>query len=1154
MIRGEVQAIFRDVNTGEITKEFTNKNVITESMLSWMVAPSYSNDAATSTGQGKFGQYIFLSDLEHRSDRHWVYMYNPIAIGRTESGIQNPNLLEGNVGTGGTPAWYIQHQQRFDPPATTRNITVIGIGRWDQNSIPTNRKPIQVGAYLPLTTACIQTPTETLDIFYRIIFDNPDRDTDDTTLSRQQSYRIARRHIYSGSGYINDDDYYPYFNFFYYQGKQMPPNTRDQYTWDGNRGNPRDVSFYSNGGYRARIMTLIPTLSDFLGQCIGSAAHGLVNTLGQLFYNPLLKDSDSPIQNIFSHSASATKPFFDSTTAAIGDGTLSLNGDAWTNPDWNKIYRLDITGSGNASTATYKLSIRNVIGFVDNTYVEGHVSLPFLFFSNNQEGMFLSYTAQDPLGNNSGGNQYGAYCTPYSNDEFLAYTHHKLSRVNCMSGKREFWHSTTTPAADFQDISQVHVEDNGDIWVADAITGLFHITADGTTVTQFDNTHTNLTGITSSACYGVARTPGRIWCIMHDSLIYTTDGGTTFTVHNSGSSPAFSYAPSGQENRYWFLQGDPNHADHRLAVSYNDGTTISSRAFIKFYWWDSVSGHIATTPRLGDYNNNTSGTPVRRRELFNFFHCSPNDGVWGSRTLEDANTGDREASGIWNFGATQESHLFSSYGDESNRDTHSFYWGKDINGDDAMLLSRAYPSNRGQFSLNKQDGTRDSSSVYQNNNNPDGSNTNYVHLPFEYNPKCILPSGIFIGSTEYSSQTKPGWYAFAISDNNSASAGNFHNVTWKDYGWDGANWVEGNPNSKTMHTGQEALIDGVTVAWDDAGGTQSFNATDYYTVGVVDGVLVDGGVEFNHQYALYYKKVIFDETDVDNSGVLPATTSTASRSLNEAEQTVIIDGNNMEHQDPDNRFKGISSGAWSGRLYGALKDKIRFRFRTLDLRSGDAITIGLDPATDIGTTVTASNINYALRITHIDNNNWKVEVFNNGTLVHVVDDPGSGQPSYSADFNADNDIFMYHDFVREEGSTDLELYVRNQLVWTFTGVSGDLVPSVHSTYRDQYVYWNHMGTYYDDYHIALGNSGLTTGSFHPQFWAIDWSTPGAATTDQIKIDGTPVTNILVNDYGRTPLAAGEIEILTYQGKIRYSAADVGKTLTFDRYNVMLNES
>ena len=84
----------------------------------------------------------------------------------------------------------------------------------------------------------------------------------------------------------------------------------------------------------------------------------------------------------------------------------------------------------------------------------------------------------------------------------------------------------------------------------------------------------------------------------------------------------------------------------------------------------------------------------------------------------------------------------------------------------------------------------------------------------------------------------------------------------------------------------------------------------------------------------------------------------------------------------------------------------------------------------------------------------------------------------------------------------------------------------------------------EDYYITVGDFGNNTGRYAPDFWAID-------TTQSFKIliDGNAPTLILDADT-TTVLGAGEVSLFARQGFIRYSAADVGKSISAT-YNVLV---
>ncbi len=1171
MVRGEAHLVFRDITTGEITREQKQGNVITDYMLKQMI-----NTSLQLGNPGTFGHYLFIGELDQLTDRSDENIYTPSAIGRVESGVTSPVLLSANIGTGGTLAYYYQYQQRFDPPATTRTIRVVGIG-YSNISLPNFYVPVPCSAYLALASPCTQTPTETLDVFYRVIWDNPVQ-TNPDGLTQKQIDQLIYRHANTttGTGITNSERGYPGHNYFFQHGQKLIGNTLNDVYTHGHRGYGSGFSsqvsnWYANGTYTpdykyfARLLDFSIDLTQLLGRLVGTVGHAYVTTFDRtIFRSSLLKSTDSPIQNIFAHSSTATKPFYDSATVASGTGTLTINGDSWTNPDWNKLLRLDITGSGAVGVGTYKLSMRNTVGFLNNTYYDDHVAIPFLNnqndFDENGGRMYFPMPTTDPMypPYYAFTDRAGPMCMSYDDKkQVLFFTHEWVGRMDLTSGERKRWYATSTPSANFQDISQLYVDGSGDIWVADAVNGLFRISADGNTVTVFDNTHASLSGLTNNFCYGVTATPGKIWACFENTLAYTTDGGITFTLHDAGSAVVFTL-PEAQ--RCWGIQGDINHADDRIAILYNDGATISVNAYIQIRWWDRVSGHGNTTGNVIQHNASTTLTaanPHRRRELFRFVSCSPNDGIWASR----GRTNVQDGPCFWAYNGTTPSHEFTHMSGESVYNQIFGDWVKDIAGNDAYLAFNYNPSvtYKAQFRLCKQDLTEQwTGTIPISASSVQGASVEYFNTVTNVGIKCVLPeSGMFIfANTNANGVGANQWHmVIPITEYDSTDGGEFHNLIWTDYGWDGANWVEGNTNSKTIHATTDALVDGLTVSWDDNTGTQTFVSSDYYTTGVVDGVLVDGGVEFNHQYALYYKNVLFNQTDVEGGGVLPATTRTYKRDLISTEYSNLLDITGSMFYTDSTRKITATSTPWGCRLDTVAEDYVYMEYTTdvTSYTNGQYFVGGLAVGTKAGTLVDANNIDYGVKVSHTPFYNITVEIIENGVVTATVFDGSGGAVNYDKEVNYSNIEQMPIRLERLAGTTDLLVKFRGNIVHTFTGVSGDLLPSFYGSYANLYPQNMDVISSGTDYCIELGDSGTTKGYFHPDFYSIDGTTSGQPTASQVKIDGTPVSTLLIEDDGRTVLATGEVDLITRSGLIRYSAADIGKTLTIDRYNVILHK-
>jgi len=1164
MLRGEAHLVFRDITTGEITREHRQKNTITETMLNRMAGC----DLNFNGGYGRFGDYVFIGGWQQPTDRDTYRIWDVFAFGYTETGVTQPRFLSGNVGTGGTFAYYYEYQQRFNPPSSDRDIYVVAVP-WDGTTSPRGgNEPTDAAAYLALTTPCTQTTTETLDVFYRIIWDNPDPVASGMNNSRM--LQLARRH--AGANY-SEATYYPNYNIFYYHLTKALPFMDGEYVGDsycgigsGGLGSYFGSTTYAGGSayadtsYRSRVMTFSCSLTQLTGRIVGGVGH-LRNQYAPnsraLFYNPLLRPSDSPIQNIFGHSAAGTGPFYRSTEVPAGGATVDVNGDSWTNPDWNKLLHIEITGSGNTGTATYKTHISNITGFKNNTYYPAIVGILSCHSANNFGGHTWFEDGSTYYSDYNGllAMEHGTNPT-----QMVVFKYDVIGRMDVITNERHRFTGTTTPAYDGTSLHQVYVVHDrsnvgscvpDDMWVADAA-GLYRIYADNSTIDKFDTTHPDLSGLSSNACYGVTYTPGRIWAAFDGGLAWTDDNGATFTVYDSGSTPAFNIA---DYSRIWFIQGDPSHADHRLAIAYNTEGTPNNRADLDIYWWDSVSGNGNTLTNV--YYGGTGNDPRLRCETFRLFSCSPNDSVWGCRAY---NAQSQQVT-MFAYNATTHTHTYATHGSPNNKNRYFLNWTRDLNGDDAMHV--VYWSNDDtRFAICKQDGTRVLSDRMYRSDLPLGTMSGwYADGSGSQSQKCILSSGMLVGSTLRNNSWGEirAWYMIpAWNDQDAPLGGEGYHILWKGYGWDGANWVEGNTNSKTTHAGHEALIDGLTVAFDDDGAAETFVATDHYTCGVIDGILVDAATEFNHSYSMYYKPVQFDRTEVEGAGLLPATTQKADYYVPSGSREVYIDPNNMSAANTDNVLGG--SQEWGTRLNFPMTDFARFRWRVdtgSGFGAGNHINAGLCNTTKIGTTVTGDNIDYSFRISAgvVNGDNFRIEVINNGTVVHTIHD-GSyssiGDTSHSPHWR-NNEDYVTMELRRDEGSTDLNLLWRDKVVYTFSGVTETLMPAVRSVgYPGQFHYarLDTIGYSIDDYMIELGDSGSSTGYFDPNFWAIDYTVPGRP--GSIKINGVEATTVYVNDY-TTPLAAGEVDVLAHRGRIRFSPSDVGKTLTIDRYNVILHE-
>ena len=1177
MIKGEVHLIFRDVNTGEITKEHKQNNVVTEWGLGYSAGGASQTDGsgAADGDWGRWGWNIYIGNWDQPTDRTYHLLHDIYSNGSTETGISQPRLLSGNIGEGGTFAYYYEYQQRFTPPAATRTIRVIGIQREDHGLGNIRyQKGAECLAMLALSTPCTQTPTETLDVFYRIIWNNPDPVA--SGVSNTQMQILAQRHMnndtQSGNlpptGSVWRVEWPSRWIEYFYHGSKMVPNVGGEILASahlGLRGSTGMAAYH--GGANIRHLDSSLTISDSLGRIYGAIAHrDNTSHVKSAFWNPVIRDFnvDSPVGNIFPHSPAATGPFYQSAGLAVGSGTVTIDGSGWTNPDFNKLLQIEITQTGVLGASEYRVHAMRTTGFLQNTYNNAEVSIPWFNDLNTFDGASLFKSG---AGNQSFIEDRGPHMMPYDRHptEIIVFAHDWIGKGDIMNGERLRFHSGSTPAFNGTDINQIVTVPtvnpgslvSGDIWVADE-TGLYRIYEDDSTIQHFDDTHPDLTGLNSGACYGVTFTPGRIWAAFDGGLAFTSDNGANFTVYNGASSPTFTVA---EWDRIWFIQGSPTDVNHQIGVAYNEESShlTTGRCDLKLDWWDSVGGFGNTITSFHRTTSISLTNPWRRLDIFRVFECAPDGSIWGC-SHHQANSNN---PAFFASNTTAASQTFPSYSSATMNQRYFFGWAKDLAGVYAMDVCW-YDFTNFYFGFCQQDGTSTRSDVCNNSQLPTDSGDNWINRAGDEGLKCITPSGMVICSTIDNSSN--GAYKFysmrpAWQEDDDPYGGVAKHLFFDEYGWNGAAWVKDHPGNKPTHASADAFIEGLTISFDDNAGADPFQIDDYYTVAITDGIMADGATEFDHKYCLYYKKVLFGETDVQGAGILPAFTTDFSHVLDNTEKDSLIDSFGVS---ASGGYMNGSSNNWYARVNHTHTDEAELVWRMDGGVSYGEVYIGFADAAKIGTTpITGTDIDFGIKLSAGVLGGYdgrRVEAVSNGVVALVIDDGSQGFVDDSltswgstghGNFNGDNQDLVYFKLRREPGSTEVKVYYRNKHVHSFAGASMDLVASFRCSSSSMDVRNDRMRTTLTDRLIELGNSTGPTGFFDPNFYRIDMTTPGRPRADEVLINGTPVTTILYDDI-TTVLGAGEVSIL-YQGYVRFSAADVGKTLTVGRYNVMLNE-
>jgi len=261
----------------------------------------------------------------------------------------------------------------------------------------------------------------------------------------------------------------------------------------------------------------------------------------------------------------------------------------------------------------------------------------------------------------------------------------------------------------------------------------------------------------------------------------------------------------------------------------------------------------------------------------NQMSCSPNDGFWGSIFRRLVANYSAAHFAKFTFGTATITEPVSI--DLQSFSIQNGGWGVDEN------LADAYFFMTSQYNDNNEGWVTDQGLHCMMRND-----LTYEYLKFE-DPdrnwaKTGLWTNVYLGTGVYVVFQAATWGTVPITNPNSgvvgivaaleyddtrvSTPGVFDNECNPTYGWNVSAWEKHHAGMKPTHVAAEVLMDGLTIAFDDAAGTTDFQTTDFYTTCVYNGIVSDGSTTFE-QILTRYQKPSTVETVLE-AGVLPATT------------------------------------------------------------------------------------------------------------------------------------------------------------------------------------------------------------------------------------------------------------------------------------------
>lgn len=597
-VAGEATITVRDAETLEIVSERTVKNNITVGGLHTLSTGAYASGLM---------QVIIYEGVLGDTDM----LFRPTDAGTAVWIPPSSTLQNFTTHIDASPSYY-ETVFRYNQPTSTRTIRNIMVTKESTNIIFTK---------VALDPPCTQTTTQILDITYRIFYS----DSTNPSIMRTAPRTGIHHMVYATSstptntgrtiypGYKNPHYAYPtwhkppidvYDDLGRRSGTDFGFNVASS-RWDSRT---RSVGFSESFVQADAVGQVISGIVH--SEAVGSTPASTVDILGAHAIvpvgNALQLFTNAPIQPLHNHASTAVAPFLDVNHLPAGSGTPSLDGSAWTNPDYPKYIRLDITSTGDVGTANYSLRHRNNVGFNGNGYYSRYEAIGFVnddysLHSNPsiQNGHGLSVLRTENM-------------VQWDGRTIVLGDISGVTLVDIISGKHANFDANSTPALPISNRRQMVTDANKNVWVADTAAGLFKVTDPmGTpTITHMSNATNGIPVNGDVSCLAVGLgSNNKVWAVFDGGLSSSDDGGATWTNYDESSPHPFAFV--GLTDVDWTLVKsivvDQESENGELAVLY----TLNSDEH-RVVWWSEVDT-TATGPIHGNVHK---------------MKCSRTGGMW----------------------------------------------------------------------------------------------------------------------------------------------------------------------------------------------------------------------------------------------------------------------------------------------------------------------------------------------------------------------------------------------------------------------------------------------------------------------------------------------------------------------------------------------
>ena len=862
MLKGQATFVFTDKNTGEVTQVRQENNfVFSDRHTKLWTDASISRIVIDNPG----------TVIYPRFSKHVPYFgySGSFLAGYAPTGTMLKRFFPK---TTDSPAYY-EYYSVFLPPGATRAISAICLvssnitdnttDSWSSSSV--YRDGLRTA--INLNPPCFQSPTEYLNIYYRLIMlDDEDDDIPDF-IKNEMVLDIDRGS--TGNGLFPKD------NFSVYPFRITEPID--------NVGN---LNFLS--GKRAETanrQTIIPTdLNDSLqyarktwaypsaapnqyaqipGEYVKSTMRGGKNPISFTEMHirpetivPEIGEGTTGIGNVFATSASSNSDYFDPAFFPIGSGKMFASGQ-WDPEPLPKKIVCEIQQTGQyAADATYRIYKYHTPGAEAITLpLFPHVyGLDYTYSYADMKNKFSDVKAKMYKGPSKV--HYSQYMRTWIKERaFITWDSNGITIYDVYMGKLTSFDASTTPQLNVTDIRDVKVAPNGDIYIACANFGLYRLRIVEETVTltrigQFPGSQ--------QRCYAVdIDNQGNVYGVFWgQGLYYSIDGGESWINAIISYAPFSDYDEEGTNSKWRFCtrvvcNPNRNAADGVAQVLLLLSTSSPDNGTTAGCWWDQQN---SVTVGITNTSLRSSLATVRTARPKENFAISNLQDKWYF-----ANTGSGADGMVW-----MPFLHNAAVNTVSGNSRSSFAW-------NCLHMDTVFDHATGTFKEYIYNGPWWVYTANRAGPSIIDVATNAVIKQLTVDSVGLDYSGLSSADSNcvYFGKNSRVCFEVAVSSDGSSDRQIRVRYTirrlfpltkeWRQwsaefFGWDGGNWVKWHLGTKVCNEVAAPFERGVSVRFANGPvSTESFHEGDQYTFHLYDGLYKDNATKLDLKDTIYFK-------------------------------------------------------------------------------------------------------------------------------------------------------------------------------------------------------------------------------------------------------------------------------------------------------------